>query len=123
MDTNATNAQPFFQMLTPEQWDFLSEEPYATIFNLIHPGKEHATPAFDIWIYVNLPNERKIRKHIETMRREGIIIASNSNGYWLPATEKELEEYVRRTEKTAKSVLYTLKHARMALKKIQTNAT
>ena len=57
-------------------------------------------------------SERELRKAIEHLRREGLVIASNSKGYFKPADLYELERYIEQETKRAKSVLYTLKTAK-----------
>jgi len=93
----------------------IDQYPYSIIYRLIPHGRSNAVPAAQIVGLTKL-DERSIRIYVEAMRREGHIIASSSKGYYFPASIEELKEYVQRTEKTAKSALYTLRHARKALK-------
>lgn len=109
------------QKLNQDQQKLISAEPYSWIYARIGRGAGDATPAEAI-LFGHVITDRELRKCIETMRRAGIIIASNSNGYYFPATHEELNEYVKRTEKAAKSALYTLKHARRVLKTMEEQA-
>lgn len=106
------------QELNQEQQKLISTEPYSWIYVRAGRGAGDATPAEAILFGFSL-TDRDLRKCIETMRRAGIIIASSSKGYYLPATRKELEEYIKRTEKAARSIFATLKYARRALKKTE----
>lgn len=56
-------------------------------------------------------NERELRKIIETLRRQGCVIASSSKGYYIPQTLDELDRFITKETKRAKSVLFTLKAA------------
>lgn len=115
MNTNTINMQPYCQMLTPEQWELLTTSPYATIYDLINLGENCAVSASTICQYIHA-SERTLRNHIRAMRRAGIVIVSGNSGYWLPETAAELQRYIERTESGAKDELYTLRHARKALK-------
>lgn len=64
-------------------------------------------------------NDRTIRKLIEQMREEGVCILSDAKGYYLPSTEEELEKFIRKTEKTAKSLFRSLESAKRVLREIR----
>ena len=59
--------------------------------------------------------ERHLRKRIETYRRTGIPILSGMSGYYFPETAEEIREYIRKEEKRARSIFYTLRGAKQAL--------
>lgn len=63
--------------------------------------------------------DRAVRVIIEQMRKEGVCILSDAKGYYLPSTEEELEKYIRKTEKTAKSLFRSLESAKRALREIR----
>lgn len=64
-------------------------------------------------------NDRTVRKLIEQMREDGLCILSDAKGYYLPSTEEELEKYIRKTEKTAKSLFRSLESAKRVLREIR----
>ena len=85
------------------------------ILSLIGEGKANGTSLRTLSTLSHLP-EREMRQLIENMRRAGIIILSGANGYFFPADDSEIEDYVRREDKRARSIMYTLKTARRYLK-------
>ncbi len=104
----------------------LNAFPYAEILNAIGSasgaggvmyGADRAIHLSELCTITGL-NSRNVRKAIEKMRRAGVVIASGENGYFIPETATELERYIRRTEKTARSIFYTLKAARTLQKSV-----
>lgn len=63
--------------------------------------------------------ERELRIIIERLRRSGAVIASSQAGYYFPANEAELSAFVRKEERRARSIFFTLKNARKLMKKEQ----
>lgn len=63
--------------------------------------------------------ERELRIIIERLRRSGAVIASSQAGYYFPADEAELSAFVRKEERRARSIFFTLKNARKLMKKEQ----
>lgn len=103
---------------TPEQKKFFQSEPFCTILNCISSGKDHAVHKDKIIQRTGIP-DRALRKCIETLRRNNIVICADTNGFYFPETEQELEKYVRKCERTARSTFYTLRTAKMKLKGMQ----
>jgi hypothetical protein len=99
--------------------ELLSMEPYKTIFDAMGKCDLHAIPVKMFCLRTGL-SDRALRKHIETMRKSGICIISDECGYYFPSTEEELERYIRRTEKTARSYFASLRTAKRTLRKLQT---
>ena len=89
-------------------------EPYCSILKQLKSGKENAVKGADI-IKLLQTDSRRFRKAVETIRRSGVCVISGASGYYLPKRKEEIERYIRRTERTAKSHFYTLKTARKAL--------
>ena len=85
------------------------------IVSLIREGENNAVHGADLARYVNM-DARELRQAIEKLRRNGVIIASSQKGYYYPANMGELAAFVRKEERRARSVLYTLKTARRFLK-------
>lgn len=64
-------------------------------------------------------SDRTTRFMIEGLRRAGIIICSDENGYFKPANIDELRRYVRKEHARARSIFMTTKPASDLLKKIE----
>lgn len=94
---------------------YFETEPYSNILSAIGEGQKNAVHLSEL-IRISGMTDRVLRKTIEYLRRQGIAILSSQNGYYFPADEKELQEFVKREERRAKSVFYTLKVARQLLK-------
>lgn len=84
------------------------------ILSLIGEGKENGTSLRALCSLSHLP-EREIRHIIEHMRRGGIPVLSGMSGYYFPETSEEIREYIRKEEKRARSIFYTLRGAKKAL--------
>lgn len=63
--------------------------------------------------------DRAVRAIIEQMREDGVCILSDAKGYYLPSTEEELEKFIRKTEKAAKSLFRSLESAKRVLREIR----
>ena len=98
--------------------NLLLTEPYSTINSRLRFGADRAVPVKELCNITGLP-DRVLRKRIERMRECGMCIISDSNGYYLPATEDELKRFIAKTEKTAKSYFASLRTAKRTLRKIQ----
>ena len=103
---------------TPEQEKLFETEPFCSILNSLCSGKANAIHKDKLIQRTGIP-DRPLRKAIETLRRKGIVICADTNGFYFPETEQELEKYVNKCEKTAKSTFYTLRTAKMKLKGMQ----
>lgn len=86
-------------------------EPYCTILNNIGSGEENAIHLTDLRIKTDL-QDRELRKCIEDLRRSGTVITSSPKGYFKPQNRSEVDRYIRQETHRAKSIFYTLKHAR-----------
>lgn len=105
--------------LTEEQ--LRTTEPYCTILNKLWKGVKYAVPVKEMCYDTGL-NDRELRKCVETIRESGVCVISDSFGYYLPESEEDLERYIRRTEKTARSYFLSLRSAKNALRVMQTEA-
>jgi len=74
-------------------------------------GEGNATPRKRLISATGI-SDRLLRKHIETLRRSGVVIAASDKGYYSPADLSEVTAYRRQEERRAKSTLFTLKAAR-----------
>lgn len=61
-------------------------------------------------------SERETRKHVTNARIAGEIIASDSEGYYIPTEAAEIAAYYRRHRKRAMTTLRGLKAVRKALR-------
>lgn len=90
----------------------------AYILSCIHKGRRNAIKQKDLKRLSGM-DERNIRRTIELLRRRGYIIVSDNNGYYFPETVGELESYVKKTDKQARSIFFTLQTARKELKRLK----
>ena len=85
------------------------------ILSALRTGRDNYITTDYLKQITGLP-ERDVRRVIEDLRRHGAVILSDNNGYYLPENAAELESFVRKETKRAKSVFYTLKSARRLLR-------
>lgn len=83
------------------------------IFDLLPTGKENAISSRKLCEIVGV-NDRQLRKMILNERESGLLIMSNAGkgGYYLPATESEIDDFIRMNEKQAFTRLKMTKSAR-----------
>ena len=93
---------------------FFEAEPYRRILSAIGEGQENAVHLSEL-IRISGITDRELRKTIEYIRRQGIVILSGNSGYYFPADEAELKAFVRREEHRAKSIIVTLRPAKRYL--------
>lgn len=86
------------------------------ILSVLRTGKDNYTST-EYLEHITGLSKRDVRRVVEDLRRHGAVIISDNSGYYLPENADELARFVRKEEKRAKSVLYTLKSARQLLKK------
>ena len=79
-------------------------------------GANNAVPMRDLAKVSGL-SERGVRKSIEHMRRNGVVICSGDGGYYLPASMSELSDYLNRMTKRAETTFLCLSGARALLRK------
>lgn len=93
---------------------------YSLVLSHFRKGRENGIHLQELEKITRLDN-RTLRKVIEAIRRNGVCVCSDENGYYLPANADELERYIKRVNKTARSTFFTLQTARNELEKIQIN--
>ena len=93
---------------------------YSLVLSHFRKGRENGIHLQELEKITRLDN-RTLRKVIESIRRSGVCVCSDENGYYLPANADELERYIKRVNKTARSTFFTLQTARNELEKIQIN--
>lgn len=80
-------------------------------------GKENKVSFAELQELTGIYNTRQLRKAIAEERKDGALILSTSTGgYYLPANEAEIEEYVKFRSKEAYATFRALKPATRALK-------
>lgn len=92
---------------------------YQSILSCFKYGRANAIHLHNLQRYSGLDN-RRLRKIIELIRRDGVCVCSDEAGYYLPETAAELEKYIKRVERTAKSTFFTLETAKHELAKMDT---
>ena len=91
---------------------------YKSVVACFRYGRANAVHMNDLQRYSGLDN-RRLRKMIELIRRDGVCICADEAGYYRPETAEELEKYIKRVEATAKSTFYTLRTAKNELAKMR----
>lgn len=81
---------------------------------ILGTGKENGTSARDLMRQVGASDERALRNDVARSRKAGQIILSGNSGYYLPGSPEEVDEFVNRLERTAKSIFVILRSARSA---------
>lgn len=94
---------------------YFETPPYCDILAAIGDGAENARHKSEL-IRLTGMKDRELRKTIEFLRRQGIVIISDINGYYFPSNIEELQAYINQESSRAKSVFYTLRAARQLLK-------
>ena len=86
---------------------------------ILRKGKSNGISAGRLKYWIHAKNTREVRIHINRARISGQLICSGNTGYYLPENAKEIEEFIKREENTARSIFATLKTARKALKEMK----
>lgn len=97
---------------------YFETERYSRILSAIGEGQENAVHMSEL-IRISGMTDRELRKTIEYLRRQGVVIISGNSGYYFPADETELKAFVRQEEHRAKSILVTLRPAKRYLYRIK----
>lgn len=75
---------------------FTDAQPYRDILSLLSPGEQNAKPCVYLCSVLNM-EDRIVRKHIETMRRNGVCVLSSSRGYFTPKDRQEVQRWKNHT--------------------------
>lgn len=87
------------------------------IKDLLQKGKENRISFDELKELTGCSNERTLRKMIADERRQGVLICSGADGgYWLPESDKDIEEFIRFYKAEAATHWKTLKPFVAALK-------
>lgn len=84
---------------------------------ILPQGQQNAVPAVELAETLNYSDVRTMQSDIREARESGQIICSSAKGYFLPADDSEVEQYIATLKNRALSTLRTLKTANEYLKK------
>lgn len=82
-------------------------------------GADNATSSATLQSLTGL-TAREVRKSVETLRRSGCVICSDEHGYYRPASLSDVQRFIKKESRRARSVFYTLRSARSLEKTMQT---
>ena len=88
------------------------------ILEILNHGQENAITAAQLAEYFKT-DIRSIQKAVSNERMNGAVIAGSGKGYFIPDTLEELERYIARAEKQARSCFVPLRSAKDQLRKMQ----
>lgn len=80
------------------------------VISSIGTGEENGVSLAELMNITGLRN-RPLRKLIEYLRRKGVVICSNSHGYFKPSTLVELKCYIMQERARARSIYVTIESA------------
>ena len=90
-----------------------------TILDMIPEGRENAVSMADLARVLKV-EERQIRKIVFDARIDGTVICGTAAGYYKPATEAEIREYIAIAGSRSISGLKALRAARKKLSEMRT---
>lgn len=87
---------------------------------ILPEGKENAITSKDLAFLMGFDNTRSLRADISKSREAGqVILSSATGGYYLPANDAEIEEFVAVTRAKAVNTFKALRSAVKALKETE----
>lgn len=87
------------------------------ICSALKTGEDNAVSLSDM-CKVSGRDNRRTRLVIEDLRRHGTVICSSDKGYYLPETVEEIQHYINKESKRARSIFYTLRTAKALERKL-----
>ena len=91
---------------------------YSFLLSVIPEGRENARKMRNTADMLNM-SERELRRAIMNARKSGEIIASCNNGYYIPTTKEELQEYYNLAQRRQKSTAVSIAPVRRRLKEME----
>lgn len=88
------------------------------IIDLIPTGRDNAIPAADLAKVAAFPDARTLQQEIHSLREHGVVILSATdkpNGYYLPESRQEVEQFVRSMHSRMKNTNIAVKSAELYL--------
>ncbi len=93
---------------------------FLTICSFLPSGKENAISTQELMQRIGCKSARDLQVMISREREAGAIICSGAgSGYWLPANEKEIRDFIRMTTNRARNTFKATLSARKYLKEMQ----
>lgn len=84
--------------------------------NILPRGKDNAVSAAALAERLGFRSVRMLQKDIEKARESGqLILSATTGGYYLPADDEEVKEFIATLKSRALMTLRTIKHARRYL--------
>ena len=87
-----------------------------SVVDYLLPGQSNAIPARQLADMLGIRDTRYLRALIEIERRNGAVILSSTdalhNGYYLPASQEEVDRFISQQEKRIKTTFAVLKAAK-----------
>lgn len=96
--------------------DFYSTMKRGRVSSILMTGSKNALPVRDIKRIMGIKAGRDITALIEKERHSGIPVCASSDGYYLPGTPGELEEYTVRLQRRIRTITGTLDALKASLK-------
>lgn len=88
------------------------------ISDLLYVGENNAVKMQTLMDLTGL-SRREVYKHLEKERRNGAVICGTNNGYFIPATTEELQNYIKRVQARVRTESIALHSARALLSEWQ----
>ena len=123
--SNGKYIGPIEESHTPVQETAATVEPASKaplqfpVRDLLSEGKENAISAKDLTDLLGMGSVRELQQEIARERAAGAVILStcqDGGGYYLPATDREVREFIRTLENRGKNTLAALESAREFLR-------
>lgn len=96
------------------------EEDSLFICNLLPVGQENAISTQELLRMTGYKSARELQDRISREREAGAVICSGAgSGYWLPANEKEVRDFIRTTTNRARNTFKATLSARKFLRGLQ----
>lgn len=82
-------------------------------------GHQNAIKANELKRLLGMDSRRAVAKQVEALRKEGYLIASCNDGYFIAVTDEEIEKFYYNLEKRALSMFRVRKCFRKEMQKRQ----
>lgn len=87
------------------------------ILEHLKSGRENAISALKLAGLCGYSTVRKLQENIHKLRRE-VVILSATEGYYLPANDAEIKDFIQTLESRARNTFVALKSARRQLRQV-----
>ena len=126
--SNGKYIGPIEESHTPVQGAAATAEPANkgllpfSIRDMLPEGKENAIPSKELSALLGMTSVRELQQEIARERAAGAVILStcqDGGGYYLPASDQEVKEFIRTLENRGKNTLAALRSARNYLRQAE----